>query len=89
MSGDINTSSKKEEEGKSEHSSGKSEKSLCSIPGCDFIFYGVDEAHKQDHFLTSHRDSELTENSFIVINSAMAEAMEIIQEIQEIKEENN
>ena len=86
VSGDIKTSSKEEEGKKSEHQrSGKSQKSLfCSMPGCDFISYGVDEAHKKDHFLISHSNSELIENPFIVINSAMAEAI-----LQEIKKENN
>ena len=70
-----------------EHISGKPQKSLCSIPGCDFISDGVNETEKQNHFQTVHSDSRLTEDSFIVINSAMAEAMELLQEIQEIKKE--
>ena len=76
------------EESKSENVGGKFEKSLCSIPGCDFISNGVDETEIQDHFRIGHQDSELTENSFIVIKSAMAEALEILQEIQEIKGES-
>ena len=70
-----------------ENISGKPQKSLCSIPGCDFISNGSKEREMQDHFQTVHTDSEFTEDSFIVINSAMAEAMEILQEIQESKKE--
>ena len=63
VSADIKTS-RKEEEGKSEYISGKSQKSLCSIPGCDFISSGVKkETEMQDHFRIEHTDSELTDNS--------------------------
>ena len=68
---DIKTSSR--EEDKSEHEGGgKSEKSLRNIPGCDFISYGVNELERQDHFQIDHRDFDLTEDTFILINSAMA-----------------
>ena len=87
VSVDTKTSSK--EEGEIEHVSGTSQKRLCNIPGCDFISSGEKETEIQNHFRIKHcTDSELTENSFIVINSAMAEAMEILQEIQEIKKKN-
>ena len=79
----------RKEEVRSELVSGKPQKSLCSISGCDFILDGLDKAEMQNHFRVDHTDSELTENSFIVVNSVMAEAMEILQEIQEIKKENN
>ena len=49
------------------------------------IIQEVKESEMQDHFLIDSTDSEMTENSF---NSAMAEAMEILHEIQEIKKEN-
>ena len=68
---------------KSDHVSGKPLKSLCNISVCDFISHGVDEAELQNHFCIDHTDLELTENSFIVNNSTMAEAMEI----HEIKKE--
>ena len=84
VSADIKRSIKEE----SEDVSGKSQKSLCNIPGCDFISLGVKETEMHDHFRIDHTDSEMTENSFIVINSAIAEAMEILQEMQEIKKEN-
>ena len=68
---------------------GKGQKSLCSIPGCDFTCYGESDAERKDHFRIDHKESEFTVNSFIMINSAMAEAMEILEEIHEIKEESN
>ena len=73
------------DERKSENIGGKSAKSLCSIPGCDFISNGGNEEEMQDHFRIDHKHSELRENSFIVINSAMAEAIEILQKIKEEK----
>ena len=81
VSGDIMETSSREGD-KSE----ESEKSLCNIPGCDFISFGGNEVERRDHFQVEHRDSELRENSFILINSAMAEALEILREI---KKENN
>ena len=68
---------------------GKCQKSLCSIPGCDFISYREDDTARKDHFRIDHRETEFTENSFIMVNSAMAAAMEILEEIHEIKEQNN
>ena len=68
---------------------GKCQKSLCSIPGCDFTSSGENDTKRKDHFRIDHRESEFTENSFIMINSAMAEAMEILEEIHKIKEESN
>ena len=53
---------------------------------CDFISHGANEEERGNHFKISHDDSELTKDSFILINSAMAEAMEILQGI---KKENN
>ena len=97
VSADIKRSIK--DERKSEDVSGKSQKRLCNIPGCDFISLGLKETEMQDHFRIEHTDSEMTENSFIVINPAIVEAMEIarsqegklveiLQDIQEIKKEN-
>ena len=77
VSGYINTSSREKDT-----SEQAGEKSLCNIPGWDFISRRVNEGESRDHFRIDHKDSELTENSFIRINSAMAEAMEI-------KKENN
>ena len=62
---------------------GKSHKILCNVSGCDFISYGDDEAKKEEHFRNNHKGKELTQDSFILLNSAMADAMEILQEIRE------
>ena len=64
----------------------KSLKRLCNISGCDFITYGDDESKSEEHFRNRHKDKELTEDSFILLNSVMAEAMGILQEIRDIKE---
>ena len=61
----------------------KSQKSLCSIPGCDFICFGENETEQKNHFRVDHSDLEFTESSFIMINPAMAEAMDILKEIKE------
>ena len=61
----------------------KSHKILCNASGCDFIIYGEDEAKKEEHFRNNHKGKELTQDSFILLNSAMADAMEILQEIRE------
>ena len=72
-----------------ESHSEKSLKRLCNISGCDFITYGDDESKSEEHFRNHHKDKELTEDSFILLNSAMAEAMGILQEIRDIKEETH
>ena len=64
----------------------KTHKILCNVSGCDFITYGSDEAKKEEHFRNNHKGKELTEDSFILLNSVMADAMKILQEIREIKE---
>ena len=63
----------------------KSHKILCNASGCDFITYGDDEAKKEEHFRNNHKGEEFTQDSFILLNSAMADAMEILQEIREFK----
>ena len=65
----------------------KSHRILCNVSGCDFITYGDDEAKKEEHFRNNHKGEELTQDSFILLNSAMADAMEILQEIRNIKAE--
>ena len=67
----------------------KSQKVLCNIFGCDFITDGAGQGQSklEDHFHNCHKDKELSKDSFISLNSAMAEAMEILREIREIKEE--
>ena len=64
----------------------KSHKILCNVSGCDFITYGGDETKNEEHFRNNHKGEELTQDSFILLNSAMADAMEILREIREIKE---
>ena len=61
----------------------KSHKILCNVSGCVFITHGDDEAKKEEHFRNNHKGKELTPDSFILLNSAMADAMEILQEIRE------
>ena len=65
----------------------KTHKILCNVSGCDFITYGSDEAKKEEHFRNNHKGKELTQDSFILLNSAMADAMEILQEIRKVKAE--
>ena len=69
----------------------KSQKVLCNISGCDFITDGAGrgqgKSKLEDHFRNRHKDKELSKDSFISLNSAMAEAMEILREIREIKED--
>ena len=60
-------------------------RSLCNIPGCDFVSYGFNKSEKQDHFNNAHKGTELTETLFTILNPGMAEAMEILQEIQDMK----
>ena len=66
----------------------KSQKVLCNISGCDFITDGSGQGQSklEDHFHNRHKDKELSKDSFISLNSAMAEAMGILQEIRDIKE---
>ena len=63
----------------------KSRRSLCNIPGCDFVSYGLNKSERQDHFNTAHKGTELAEDMFTIFNPGMAEAMEILQEIRDIK----
>ena len=49
----------KSEESKNGHVGGKSEKSLCNIPVCDFISNGVNESEKLIFFLVDHEGSKL------------------------------
>ena len=61
------------------------EKSLCNIPGCDFVSYSFNKSERQDHFNTAHNGTEVTEDLFTILNHGMAEAMEILQETRDIK----
>ena len=65
----------------------KSQKILCNISGCTFISHGRDEAKMEEHFHYNHKGEELTQDSFILLKSVMADAMEILQEIRDIKRE--
>ena len=58
---------------------------LCSFPGCAFFAEKVSESQQRDHLRLNHSNSEWTETSFITINSAMSEAMELLQGIKEEK----
>ena len=58
---------------------------LCSFPGCAFFAEKVGESQQRDHLRLNHSNSEWTETSFITINSAMSEAMELLQGIKEEK----
>ena len=80
--------SNKDKEVMIEPKSDKSQKVLCNISGCDFISDGAGQGQSklEDHFRNRHKDKELSKDSFISLNSAMAEAMEILREIREIKE---
>ena len=55
------------------------------FPQCVFFAENISESQQSDHLRLYHNNSEWTEKSFIKINSAMTEAMEIPQEIQEEK----
>ena len=63
----------------------KSQKIPRNISGCVFISHGRDEAKMEEHFHYNHKGEELSQDSFILFNSAMADAMEILQEIRNIK----
>ena len=63
----------------------KSLRSLCNIPGCDFVSYGFNKSERQDHFNTAHNGTEVAEDLFTILNHGMAEAMEILQETRDIK----
>ena len=65
----------------------KSQKILCKISGCAFISHGRDEAKTEEHFQNNRKGKELTKNSFILLNSVMADAIEILQEIRKVKAE--
>ena len=65
----------------------KSQKILCKISGCAFISHGRDEAKMEEHFQNNRKGKELTKNSFILLNSVMADAIEILQEIRKVKAE--
>ena len=58
------------------------EKSLCNIP---FHSYGFNKSERQDHFNTAHKGREVAEDLFTILNPGMAEAMEILQEIRDMK----
>ena len=58
---------------------------LCSFPGCAFFAEKVSESQQRDHLRLNHSNSEWTETSFTTINSAMSEAMELLQGIKEEK----
>ena len=81
---DIEVSGKDIESGSE---SEKSQKILCNISGCAFISHGRDEAKMEEHFHYNHKGEELTQDSFILLKSVMADAMEILQEIRDIKRE--
>ena len=58
---------------------------LCSFPGCAFFAEKVGESQQRDHLRLNHSNSEWTETSFITINSAMSEAMDLLQGMKEEK----
>ena len=67
---------------------GESEKSqtvLCGVPGCAYLGENNSQVQQREHFRLNHSNFEWTERSFIAINSAMAEAMDILQEIKKEK----
>ena len=67
---------------------GESEKSqtvLCGVPGCAYLGENNSNVQQREHFRVNHSNFEWTERSFIAINSAMAEAMDILQEIKKEK----
>ena len=82
--------SNKDKEVVIEPKSERFQKVLCNISGCDFITdragRGQGQSKLEDHFRNRHKDKELSKDSFISLNSAMAEAMEILREIREINE---
>ena len=49
------------------------------------LSYGFNKSERQDHFNTVHNGTEVTEDLFTILNPGMAEAMEILQEIRDMK----
>ena len=63
----------------------KSQTVLCGVPGCAYLGENNSNVQQREHFRLNHSNFEWTERSFIAINSAMAEAMDILQEIKKEK----